>query len=435
MKRAIVWQLKLSVRFAITLNIHDCTSFTVERDFQIKIVITGATGFVGQLLVIDLRAAGHSLLLVGRDVRKLAQLFPDVPSCDYSQLAELGANYNMLVHLAVANNDAAFTEQNFFSVNLDFLLEVGRLSKRARIKRFINVSSVHALDLSNKSAYARSKRAGAAALTAEEGLVSQTIYLPLVYGARWAGKLKYMNALPRPLAVHTFDILAALKPTVHIEKLTTNILENATNLSGEPVLLYDNQDLNAVYTYSKRLFDITFAVAIISLIGWFLLLVWMAIRLESPGPGIFAQSRVGKGGEVFTCYKFRTMKHGTEQAGTHEISAAVVTKLGSFIRKVKIDELPQVWNILRNEVSLIGPRPCLPLQLELIEARRARGVFSVKPGISGLAQINRIDMSDPIKLANWDARYIALRSFLLDLKITFATLTGHGKGDQIKNQT
>ena len=394
-----------------------------------KIVITGATGFVGRLLVIELIAAGHTLLLVGRDAKKLAQVFPDVPVCEYAQLSERGTDYDLLVHLAVVNNDAVLPEQDFFATNVDFLLDVARSAKRAGIKRFINISSVHALDVRNTTAYARSKREGTAALAAEEGLVSETIYLPLVYGARWTGKLKHLNVLPRPLAVFAFAPLAALKPTVHIEKLTAHILDNETILSDELVILCDDQDWNPVYTYSKRLFDMTFAVAIIALLGWFLLLIWIAIRLESLGPGIFAQSRVGKGGEVFTCYKFRTMKRGTEQAGTHEISAAAVTKLGAFMRKTKIDELPQVWNILRNEVSLIGPRPCLPVQDELIEARRSHGVFSVKPGISGLAQINGIDMSEPATLARWDARYIALRSLLLDLKITFATATGSGQGD------
>ena len=395
-----------------------------------KTVITGASGFVGRLLVIELIAAGHTLLLVGRDAKKLAQVFPDVPVCEYAQLSERGTDYDLLVHLAVVNNDAGLPEQEFFATNVDFLLEVARSAKRAGIKRFVNISSVHALDVRNTTAYARSKREGTAALAAEEGLVSETIYLPLVYGARWTGKLKHLNVLPRPLAVFAFAPLAALKPTVHIEKLTAHILDNETILSDELVILCDDQDWNPVYTYSKRLFDMTFAVAIIGLLGWFLLLIWIAIRLESPGPGIFAQSRVGKGGKVFTCYKFRTMKQGTEQAGTHEISAVAVTKLGAFMRKTKIDELPQVWNILRNEVSLIGPRPCLPVQDELIEARKSHGVFSVKPGISGLAQINGIDMSEPATLARWDARYIALRSLLLDLKITFATVTGSGQGDK-----
>ena len=100
------------------------------------------------------------------------------------------------------------------------------------------------------------------------------------------------------------------------------------------------------------------------------------------------------------------------------------------MRKTKIDELPQIWNIFRNEISLIGPRPCLPVQDELIEARKKLNVFSAKPGISGLAQINGVDMSEPVKLAMLDARYISLRSIQFDLKIIFATATGKGQGDK-----
>lgn len=120
----------------------------------------------------------------------------------------------------------------------------------------------------------------------------------------------------------------------------------------------------------------------------------------------------------------------TRQAGTHEVSATAITRLGNFMRKTKIDELPQLVNILRNEVSLIGPRPCLQVQEELIAARNAHGVLTIKPGISGLAQVNNIDMSDPQKLARWDARYVGLRSLFLDLKITIATATGRGQGDR-----
>ncbi len=128
------------------------------------------------------------------------------------------------------------------------------------------------------------------------------------------------------------------------------------------------------------------------------------------------------------------MKQGTKQAGTHEVSMASVTKIGAFMRKTKVDELPQVINILRNEISLIGPRPCLMLQEELIEARNSNGVLTVKPGISGLAQIKGIDMSNPKELALTDAKYIALRSLLLDLKIMLATVTGSGQGDRISKK-
>lgn len=149
-----------------------------------KTVITGASGFVGRLLVIELIAAGHTLLLVGRDAKKLAQVFPDVPVCEYAQLSERRTDYDLLVHLAIVNNDAGLPEQDFFATNVDFLFKVARLAKRAGITRFVNISSVHALDVRNTTAYARSKREGTEALAAEEGLVSETIYLPLVYGAR-----------------------------------------------------------------------------------------------------------------------------------------------------------------------------------------------------------------------------------------------------------
>ena len=128
------------------------------------------------------------------------------------------------------------------------------------------------------------------------------------------------------------------------------------------------------------------------------------------------------------------MKQGTAQAGTHEISSSSVTLFGAFLRKTKLDELPQILNILRNEVSLIGPRPCLPLQETLIEARHKYGIFRMKPGISGFAQVNNVDMSDPEKLASWDARYGALRCLVLDAKIIISTAKGRGQGDRIHNK-
>lgn len=397
-----------------------------------KIILTGTTGFVGKLLVPLLNAEGHTLLLVGRNTEKLNRTFPQASCCDYSQLGEQGKDYDLLIHLAVANNDRERPDADFKSINVDFLLEIAAIAKKINVKRFINVSSIHALDPSNMTAYATSKRKGAAALEKVKGLASETVYLPLVYGKQWAGKLKVLNKFPRPIATTVFSLLAALKPTVHIEKLAKHIADQEHPSSDALTILSDDQSSNFFYTFPKWLFDLLFAVSVALFLGWLLVLIWIAIRFESSGPGIFAQDRVGKGGKVFTCYKFRTMKTGTTQAGTHEISAAHITRLGSFLRKTKIDELPQIWNILRNEISLIGPRPCLPIQKELIDARDKHNVFSVKPGISGLAQINDIDMSEPTRLAVWDARYIALRSLLLDLKIVLATATGRGQGDKTK---
>jgi lipopolysaccharide/colanic/teichoic acid biosynthesis glycosyltransferase len=125
------------------------------------------------------------------------------------------------------------------------------------------------------------------------------------------------------------------------------------------------------------------------------------------------------------------MKVGTKIAGTHEVSEASVTRIGAIIRKLKIDELPQAWNIICNQMSLVGPRPCLPVQFELIEARRRHGVFDVKCGLTGLAQINDIDMSIPERLAKIDASYLAMRSLPFDIKIILRTFLGAGRADRV----
>src|SRR5262249_8627568 len=158
--------------------------------------------------------------------------------------------------------------------------------------------------------------------------------------------------------------------------------------------------------------------------SWVMLLSWVAIRLSSRGSAVFAQPRIGRDGKTFLCYKFRTMYPNVKQAATHEIGQASVTPLGKFMRRARLDELPQILNIVRNEMSLIGPRPCLEVQDELIEWRRRLGVLDVKPGITGLAQIQGIDMSQPETLARLDAQYIKRRSILLDLKIVLATARG-----------
>jgi O-antigen biosynthesis protein WbqP len=148
---------------------------------------------------------------------------------------------------------------------------------------------------------------------------------------------------------------------------------------------------------------------------------------------IFVQSRVGLNQKAFMCYKIRTMTVGTPNAASHEISQAHVTWIGRFLRASKFDELPQLMNVLKDDMSFVGPRPCLPSQHELISARQTLGVFSVRPGITGLAQVNGIDMSDPKKLADIDARYIREKSGWMDFKLCVQTISGAGSGDKTAN--
>lgn len=381
-----------------------------------------------------LAGAGAALLLVGRDPKKLEELYPGIPACTYEELAARGSGHDVLLHLAAVNNDSAASGDEFHAVNVDLTLGVAKAAALAGIVRFVNVSSVHALDASNTHPYASSKREAAAALNAVRGISTETIYLPLVYGDTFSGKAAFLNNWPKAIRRHAFLILAALKPSVHATVVAFHVLAGPPATQGPvaaEVILADGQHGNRVFLVIKRLIDLSFVVAVLGLLWWLLALVWVLIRLGSPGPGIFRQERVGRNGAAFVCYKFRTMKAGTANVGTHEVGAAAVTRIGAFLRRTKLDELPQIWNILRNELSLIGPRPCLPVQHELIAARRALGVLALKPGISGLAQINGIDMSDPARLALWDARYLKLQSLLLDLKIILATAAGGGQGDKV----
>ena len=197
------------------------------------------------------------------------------------------------------------------------------------------------------------------------------------------------------------------------------------------VTLTKGQAGNPAYALASRTLDLCAAIGGLVALSPVLLATWVMIRRQGDGPAIFAQARVGRHGRIFTCYKFRTMAVGTVQAGTHEVSGSAVTPLGTRLRRWKIDELPQLWNVLRGDMGLIGPRPCLPAQEELVRRRTEAGVLAVRPGISGLAQVAGIDMRDPARLVEWDARYIAIRGLILDLKLILQTARGGGRGDRV----
>jgi O-antigen biosynthesis protein WbqP len=172
---------------------------------------------------------------------------------------------------------------------------------------------------------------------------------------------------------------------------------------------------------AKRALDLAVAVPMLALTSPVLLVAMLAIRATSAGPAIFSQIRVGRGGALFACRKLRTMYRATPSLPTHEAPAGSVTAVGKVLRATKIDELPQLWNVIKGEMSLVGPRPCLPTQTELIERRKELGVLAALPGITGLAQIKGIDMSDPRLCAETDAVYIKTASIGLDLKILLGT--------------
>ncbi|GAA4522824.1 sugar transferase [Chelativorans composti] len=173
---------------------------------------------------------------------------------------------------------------------------------------------------------------------------------------------------------------------------------------------------------SKRLFDLALALPAMIVALPVIAVAALLVRATSPGPAIFAQTRVGRNGTGFRCYKIRTMHTGTPSVPTHEAKASYVTGVGRVLRQTKLDELPQLWNVIRGDMSLVGPRPCLPGQDDLIRHRERLGVLSLRPGITGLAQVRGIDMSDPRRCAEADAEYLARWSPWLDLTLLLRTL-------------
>jgi lipopolysaccharide/colanic/teichoic acid biosynthesis glycosyltransferase len=125
------------------------------------------------------------------------------------------------------------------------------------------------------------------------------------------------------------------------------------------------------------------------------------------------------------------MTLGTDSVATHQVKGSAITGLGRILRKSKLDELPQLWNVLKGDMSLVGPRPCLPSQRELIEARAFKGVFVVRPGITGLAQIRGVDMSTPELLAETDGEMLRDFSVIRYFQYIFLTIGGRGAGDRV----
>ena len=189
--------------------------------------------------------------------------------------------------------------------------------------------------------------------------------------------------------------------------------------------MYDSKPVGGKpLNFMKRIFDLLAALGLILIFAPLFLLVVLAVRLTSVGPVLFRTQRVGKGNKLFTMYKFRTMRINTPQVATHLLKEPdqFLTPIGKLLRRTSLDELPQLINVLNGEMSLVGPRPALFNQDDLIALRTAAGVDALTPGITGWAQVNGRDelpIPEKVKLDEW---YLKNRSFWLDLKILGMTV-------------
>ena len=184
----------------------------------------------------------------------------------------------------------------------------------------------------------------------------------------------------------------------------------------------------------KRLFDFVLSLIGIIVLSPIILIVALAVKLTSPGPMLFKQRRIGKNNDEFQIYKFRTMRIDTPNVPTHllENPEQWITPVGKFLRKTSLDELPQLFNILKGEMSIVGPRPALYNQIDLKEMRTEAGIHKLVPGLTGWAQINgrdEIPLSLKVKL---DKEYLEKKNFFFDIKIIFMTVLSVLKSEGVQ---
>ncbi|MBO1678664.1 sugar transferase [Bittarella massiliensis] len=195
-----------------------------------------------------------------------------------------------------------------------------------------------------------------------------------------------------------------------------------------------------VYAAIKRLLDVLLSAVALVLLSPLLLLTALAVKLDSRGPAIFRQKRVGKDGKVFCVYKFRSMStEAPKNVATAELKNATeyITGVGKVLRRTSLDELPQLWNVLRGDMSLVGPRPLVVTEAYTHQLRHRFGVYQLRPGITGLAQTNGRDLVDDDKKVAMDCEYLRHFSLWQDLKILFMTVyvvftrKNYAEGDEV----
>lgn len=509
-----------------------------------NLLLTGATGFVGQRLAKRIQQSPELVLTcaIRREIE--AEALPG----HLVQVAGLDANTDwtsalhaqqVVVHTAarvhIMKDEVADPLVAYRQVNVAGTLNLARQAAAAGVQRFIFISSIKvngeqtyvnqpftAQDtLAPEDAYAQSKYEAELALqqlAVTTGMQVVIIRSPLVYGpgvkGNFANMLKLLaTGLPLPLgATNNKRSMVALDNLVDLiitcidhpaavnqvflvsdgeDLSTTELLRRLAKVMGKPARLlpvppgalslaavilrkpslaqrllgslqvdttktqqllgwkpplsvdeglkrcFESAQTSAAPSSSEnrllRVLDLLFATLGL-VFGAPILLLITLIGLFDTGSPIFRQQRVGRYQKPFILVKFRTMALDTQSVASHLADSSAITRFGRFLRRTKLDELPQLWNVLRGEMSLVGPRPGLFNQQELIQQREKRGIYEVRPGITGLAQVNAIDMSTPVLLAETDQKMIQQLSITEYFRYIVMTLSGKGRGDRVNNK-
>ena len=242
-----------------------------------KIIITGASGRVGGLIIPYLIENSCKLLLVGRNQNSLAKQYPQLQCVDYEDLKKETDQYDLLLHLAAVNNDKKSDKKTFENGNINFVNSAFDMFCKLKVDFFINVSSIQALDLSNNSHYASTKRSAARILSKFNDKRCKTIYLPYIYDKykKFPGKLGFLNILPKYLANIIFGFIKSLRSTLEINNLCQYICRKSYIDNVD--VITDSIEYNFAYLSTKKIIDIIFSLSIIIFLGWLLLIIWILI--------------------------------------------------------------------------------------------------------------------------------------------------------------
>jgi len=398
------------------------------------VVITGAGGVVGKQLVEHLVSLGNQVRVLSRNPVAIQDSLPEqVAASSYDEMESVLEGAHVVVHLAARNNDQGGDSSDFDRDNVDLSLKLASAANQSGVSKFVFATTTKALT-DNCEHYGKSKAIAERKLAslAEPEFRVCLVRLCPVYGDGTRGKIKLLQNLPLGLGNLALWLVRSLVPIVSAQRVAegiAGITESSDPL--EETCLADPVGTFSVYGLYIAVMNFVFVVAVPTILGLPCLISAIAVATTSKGGVMFIQERVGKKKKPFKLCKFRTMFTGTPNAGTHEVGKSYVTKVGAFLRKAKIDELPQALNVLKREINLIGPRPGLAKQTELLKQRDRYGVYDILPGITGYGQVSGVDMSEPLRLAILDHRYAAFRGILLDTKIALKTATGGGFGDPV----
>lgn len=392
-----------------------------------RILLIGGSGFIGNQLAPLLRDRGHHVKVASRN----ADISRGIIGRD--GWASAIATADIIVFLSVINNNVDEELEAVRVVNVELPFEILSLIAGRSGQKLILFGSDHADSTFASDSYELSKLELAQRLRAQPGAAVTMLILSPVHGKKFVRKLAFIDRLPGILRSFAVLVIGALRPLSHVDRIADAIEAVSISPNDEPnfISVVDDQDRNFIYRSAIRLFDIGFAIGVIIFFGWLMAILAIAVAVTTTGPVLHKQHRVGRNGAIFICYKFRTMRNNTPQIATHQMSANSITAIGKRLRDWKLDELPQVFNIIANQMSLVGPRPCLPSQHELVAARKRLGVLVLKPGITGWSQIQGIDMRNPERLAQSDASFLNQRSILFYLQIVLLTLLRRRQGDRI----